>query len=320
MDPVELREMLFGTREPFSYLHCRTCGLLQIREIPADLGQYYPAAYYQAGGEIEPDRVLGPLRRAADRSQNANVLFGSDGLMTRALERFRPRILPEVGADAPFIKRAGLRRFDDPILDVGAGRVPSRLARLRRIGFTNLTGIDPWLTGDAFLPHIRLLQREIHEVKGSFKLVMFHHAFEHVPDPESVLLAASRLLRPDGTILIRTPVMESWFWREYGRDWWELDPPRHLVLQSVRSLGILASRVGLEIAHLDFDSTFVEILASEQIRRDVAWREPGSWFVDPPAGFTPAAIDEAKAVVGRLNREGEAGRAAFYLRPVGRPS
>ncbi|MBI2776448.1 MAG: hypothetical protein HYX57_04155 [Chloroflexi bacterium] len=37
---IELREMLFGTREPFEYLHCRSCGAIQIRAIPDDLGRH----------------------------------------------------------------------------------------------------------------------------------------------------------------------------------------------------------------------------------------------------------------------------------------
>ncbi len=51
---VELREMLFGTRERFDYLHCRACGALQIRDVPGDLGRHYPPEYYDAAGEIPP--------------------------------------------------------------------------------------------------------------------------------------------------------------------------------------------------------------------------------------------------------------------------
>lgn len=212
------------------------------------------------------------------------------------------------------MRRTGLRSFQDPILDVGSGRVPTRLARLRRVGFTNLTGIDPWLDRDEKLDGIRLYRRQLHEVEGQFQVVMLHHAFEHVPDPEGTLVAAARLLRPGGMILIRTPVMGTWFWETYGRDWWELDAPRHLVIQTRRSFELLAARADLEIVEVVFDSTPVEIIASEKIRKDVAWREPGSWFVNPPAGFSDEVIARYRSLVEELNRDGRAGRAAFYLR------
>ena len=41
------KEMMFGWREVFEYFECGRCGCLQIAEIPADLGKYYPRdAYY----------------------------------------------------------------------------------------------------------------------------------------------------------------------------------------------------------------------------------------------------------------------------------
>ena len=40
------REMLFGLRHRFEYGECPHCGSLQIRQIPANLSDYYPADYY----------------------------------------------------------------------------------------------------------------------------------------------------------------------------------------------------------------------------------------------------------------------------------
>jgi hypothetical protein len=61
----------------------------------------------------------------------------------------------------------------------------------------------------------------------------------------------------------------------------------------------------------------MEVIASEQITHDLAWREPGSWWVDPPAGFDQATIAGYQALVDDLNRTGRAGRAGFYFRRAG---
>src|ERR1041385_3777196 len=42
----EAREMLHGTRHRFTYGECPQCASLQIREIPANLPDYYPSDYY----------------------------------------------------------------------------------------------------------------------------------------------------------------------------------------------------------------------------------------------------------------------------------
>src|SRR5687768_9759625 len=41
------REMLFGTREPFDYVQCAGCQTIQITEVAAELGKYYPESYHE---------------------------------------------------------------------------------------------------------------------------------------------------------------------------------------------------------------------------------------------------------------------------------
>ena len=318
---VELREMLFGTRERFEYWHCLVCDTLRIGEVPTDLGRHYPSEYFAVGGEPLGPRHLTGLAQLADEAHAGAILFGRDGLgrrlRNRLLRRWRPPPLPEVRREADFARRAGLRSFDDPILDVGCGKTPGRLVRLRRIGFRRLMGVDPWLDGDGTYLDIPVRRQSIHEVEGVWQAITFNHSFEHVPDPSDVLRAAAARLAANGTIVIRTPIMGGWFWRTYGRDWWELDPPRHLFVHSREGLERLAADAGLIVADVVYDSSFVEIVASEQIRRNIAWREAESWFRHPPAGFDERTLDGYRATVQQLNEAGDAGRAALYLRRSG---
>src|ERR1035437_10617754 len=52
---VVTREMMFGLRDEFTYFECAVCGCVQIQDIPADLGRYYPQNYYsfQESGRVE---------------------------------------------------------------------------------------------------------------------------------------------------------------------------------------------------------------------------------------------------------------------------
>ena len=315
----DLREMLFGTREHFPYRRCGSCGLLRIEQVPKDLARHYPPEYYGgAAPTAGPQR--GWLGRRADRARNAAALFGSERIVARALRAWTSAAPHDLRMTAPVVRRAGLRSFDDPILDVGCGRIPGQLLRLGRLGFRNLLGVDPFLEGDSEVDGIALRRRSIHEVDGTFQFITMHHSFEHVPDPRETLRSAARLLRPDGVLLIRTPVMGTWFWETFGTSWWELDPPRHLFVFSQPSLERLAGDVGLALRDVVWDSTPQEIIASEQIRRDIAWREPGSWNEHPPGVFDEDFEAQAKAKVRELNAEGRAGRAGFYLGRAGRGS
>jgi SAM-dependent methyltransferase len=313
----QLREMLFGLRETFEYHRCPSCGVMRIGSVPDDLGRHYPPAYYA----ISAPPVVGPgngrLRSAAERARNRAALFGTGRVPARLLRRWARPLPLEVRRAVPFVRRAALRTFSDRILDVGCGRVPGNLIALRELGFRRLTGVDPYLDEESDQEGIVLRRRSIHETRGRYRLVTMHHSFEHMPDPKEAMASAGRLLAPGGVLMIRTPVMGSWFWDTYGTSWWELDPPRHLYIHTVASLEHCARAAGLRLVDTVWDSSPVEIIASEQIARGIAWRESASWGENPPAGLDDATLAEYRATVTELNATGRAGRAAFFFRGSG---
>ena len=163
---IVLREMLFGTRETFPYLRCPTCRALRIEAVPTDLARHYPPDYY-ANSSAVSDPPPARIARAADGWQIQASLFGAARWPARITRRWAPKAPRELRSEAPLIKRARLRSLDDPILDVGSGQVPTSLLRLRRLGFRNLTGIDPFLADGRSYPGITLERTSIHDVDRS---------------------------------------------------------------------------------------------------------------------------------------------------------
>src|SRR5207249_6661628 len=80
---------------------------------------------------------------------------------------------------------------------------------------------------------------------SSFDVMTAQQVIEHVPDPLAFLSHARRLLRQGGRVVLTTPNAHSLCHRRFGRNWRELDPPRHLHLFSLSDLSTCASRVGL---------------------------------------------------------------------------
>lgn len=72
--------------------------------------------------------------------------------------------------------------------------------------------------------------------EGSFDVILMSHVLEHLHRPVELLRQCRKLLRPGGRLVLSTPNVESLGHRVYGRNWLSLDPPRHLVLHSRRSL------------------------------------------------------------------------------------
>jgi SAM-dependent methyltransferase len=65
---------------------------------------------------------------------------------------------------------------------------------------------------------------------ASYDAVTMSHSIEHVHDPVGWLAEARRVLRPRGRLALATPNAHSLLHRRFGRNWFPLEPPRHLHL------------------------------------------------------------------------------------------
>ena len=177
---------------------------------------------------------------------------------------------------------------------------------MRDAGFSNLTGLDPFIERDIRYGNgLLIVKRELGEMTGAFDFIMLHHSLEHIADPFAVLKDVRRLLRPGRSCLVRMPMAGCHAWRTYGANWSQLDPPRHLILHTERSLRLVAEKAGLELAKIVFDSTGFQFWGSELYRRNIPLREA------QPAGgrlrdgfFTAEELAAFEAEAKRLNEQG----------------
>ena len=77
-----------------------------------------------------------------------------------------------------------------------------------------------------------------------FDVVTLSHVIEHVHDPIAALKEAFRILKPGGQIWVATPNLESFGHARFGRDYIQIDSPRHLVLFTLASLSSLLADTG----------------------------------------------------------------------------
>ena len=298
---------MFGSREQFEYLECARCGCLQIGTIPADLSRHYPDDYYSMKDARRLKKKT-PVRSFVLK-QRARHQFGAHNLTGWLLAKAgRPREY------FGWLRRAGAR-LDSQILDVGCG-VGGFLVKLQKHGFTRLTGMDPFISEEIdYGGGFRILKRDLPEMDGQFDLILSNHSFEHMPEPLTALKEIRRLLKPDGCALLRMPYADCHVWRKYGTNWIQLDPPRHLFLQTERSMNILTREAGLKLREITFDSTEFQFLGSEQYVRDIPLRRDPRSFAENPknspfsrseiAGFSRKALE--------LNLKGEGDQACFYM-------
>jgi len=152
---------------------------------------------------------------------------------------------------------------------------------------------------------------------GFFRLITFQHSLEHVADQRGTLAAAAKLLRADGMMMVSLPVVESYAWEHYGTDWVDLDAPRHFYLHSLRSLKMVAADAGLVCRSIVPDPSILELLGSEQYRRDIPLRSPDSFMIKGREQcFTVEELARFEALRETLKPLGRAGRIMMYLSPA----
>ncbi|QSR86243.1 class I SAM-dependent methyltransferase [Candidatus Methylacidiphilum infernorum] len=241
------KETIMGSFERFFYFKCLDCGCLQIESIPKDLGRYYAFPYHaqilelgrlERKGTIPLKQGLGKLvLLSARRAKRARVF----------LEKLFPGFLCDLG-------ELGIDQ-ESRILDYGCGR-GSFLFRLHGWGFKNLLGLDPYVEVQQQLPAKGLVIKkgDYTQLTGIFDLIILNHVIEHLENPLLVLKAMREHLSEAGTIIVSTPLADSYGWRKFGNCWAMWDPPRHLHLFTVKSMAVAAQKSGLKIAKIQYDS------------------------------------------------------------------
>ena len=308
-EPFVAREMMFGTREEFEYFQCRECRTIQIAEIPQDLSKYYPPHYnaYEKRTSLRDPWIKSLFKRYLAKRH----LSGRHNALSRWLaKRF----------GLGFLKNLEYARIDldSKILDVGCG-MGHRLVGLRKYGFTNLTGIDPYIERDVEYPNgVRLYKQSIFEHRGIYDFIMLNHVFEHVEDPYRFFEALTKRIRLGGVIFLSMPVADSYSWQHYREHWVALDPPRHLHIFTKKSLERVVGRYGYTVSRVIYESNEYQFWASEQYKRGIPLRSPQSYYENPAASiFSAEEIAAFRRRAEQLNKEGLGDVACFVVEPKG---
>jgi SAM-dependent methyltransferase len=304
---IELKELQLGLGEKFHYQLCGACGSLQLLDPPADFSRFYPnEEYYSFKMDIRKLDPPGYLRTA----KAEYLLYGKNKLVGSLLS---------IGYKLPeyYTWMKGVHaKPGNAILDVGCGN-GSLLTKLYKMGFTNLTGIDPFIEQPPEQTRIRILKKDIEAMNEKFDVIMMHHALEHMPDPLGAMKKAHNLLNDDKYLLVRIPVMGNYGWNKYREYWAGLDAPRHLFIPSEKAMRLLAEQAGFQLEKLEYDTVDYLIWCSEQYQHGISLYDERSRMVNRKKNmFTEKQISSFKKILEDANAKNYGDTAAFYLRKI----
>jgi len=238
---------------------CKECasGYLDPRPNRETIALAYQQYYtHGAGGETKLASDLNWVRRLRRSFANGycNVRYGTDYQPASRLGGWLAYVIPSYRhiLDRK-MRHLPKQPSEGRLLDIGCGD-GSFLKRAEEAGWI-VKGVDPDQQAveiaqnrglDVCKGGVEVLNNE----RSLYDIVTLSHVVEHVHDPPELLAACFRLLKRGGILWVETPNLDSIGHKHYGQFWRGLEPPRHLVLFSLKSMQYAVQSCGFRSVHI----------------------------------------------------------------------
>jgi SAM-dependent methyltransferase len=216
------RDWLYGQAVQSEVLQCDACGLAYLWPQPVRPLDNYPPDYAPHVG-----------RR--DSTDIAHSTGHRGGLLRKA--------------------KVACKYGQGPLLDIGCA-ASEFLAVVHSLGERPVWGMD---LSERALQHARghlgmnVWVGDVPRLplpNESVGVVTLWHVLEHLPHPLAALRDISRVLRPDGVLILACPMVDSWEAKVFGRYWAGYDVPRHLFAYSHQTLHRTLRHAGFEASEV----------------------------------------------------------------------
>jgi 2-polyprenyl-3-methyl-5-hydroxy-6-metoxy-1,4-benzoquinol methylase len=240
------RDRLCGLPGEFRVVQCTTCSLVYLNPRPnrGALRDFYPSQYPSHQPVVS--RGSRPQSWARRRAKAWAVRWYTSGLdfdpgqvreTLGGIEDFPPHFIYGF-----FPTKPGGR-----LLDVGCGS-GLYLHAFQRLGW-EACGVEisaPVAEQARQTLGLRIFTGVLEEARfpdGHFDVVTLLHVLEHLPDPVGTLREVSRILKPEGIVVLAVPNFRSAGALIFRSYWFPLDVPRHLYHFSAHTLWNLLTKV-----------------------------------------------------------------------------
>jgi 2-polyprenyl-3-methyl-5-hydroxy-6-metoxy-1,4-benzoquinol methylase len=251
------RDLMFNHYERFDYNACKNCELIFQHPLPtaSRISEFYPDNY---GVYEEQSRLkkISPLRLAKLKRN-----YGYSHLKTTVINSLLSSFTSIFGSsqfEIPYVENGTL-------LDIGCGN-GRFLHGMHQLGWVtkgvefNASAVEVCKKSKLDVYHGDLISAKFSS--GSFDVVNLSHVIEHVPDPKSLFKEVSRILKPGGLFVVKTPNSKALGRSFFDTNWYANDVPRHLYLFSQKNLLKLGNDSNLNMIRMVTNSTPKIILNS----------------------------------------------------------
>ncbi|MCK5543246.1 MAG: class I SAM-dependent methyltransferase [Desulfobacterales bacterium] len=231
------RDLLYDKNELYSYDECTRCFAIYHRPMPDSktISEFYPDAYYQ---EITKQKKHSLIKQS--------VLKTRYNYSHIQIPSYLKIIAPIISF---FYYKSSIQfRPDSKGLDIGCGN-GRFISSMNSLGWqfegVEFSSVAVDICHKAGLKVFNGELKAANFENNSFDLISARHLIEHIPDPDNLFKEISRILKPKGRLIIRTPNSRALGRKWFGLNWFPDDIPRHLILFDLKNLNMLAKNHNL---------------------------------------------------------------------------
>lgn len=212
----------YGFNGLFSLLRCQSCGHQTLEDAPKEsaLGDLYTEFYPRKS--FNPDNFK-PYKRG---NFVQNWLVGGKSAACQSVAS------------------------NSRVLDIGCG-YGETLAYMESMG-CDVYGVDADRNVEkiakryGFKIHIGIFDGNVYE-PDFFDFVTMNQVIEHVPDIHETFSAVSKILKPNGSLIMSTPNANGWGAKLFGKRWINWHAPYHQQFLSKKSIELLAEQYNFKV-------------------------------------------------------------------------
>ncbi|MFC1831332.1 class I SAM-dependent methyltransferase [Thermodesulfobacteriota bacterium] len=231
----------------FSVAKCKKCNTKFILNCPKKeyMPTFYPdKLYHSFTNQFADARKKKSFRENIKRLAKQRLIKNRNTI----IDLFLLNLVPVSWKAAATLRSTNDKR--NTIFDIGCGE-GWQLDVYKEFGWSTY-GID---IGSEAIKHAKSKghiaiegDAETHDYpKNDFDLIQVRHVLEHVYNPDRIIENCYACLKTTGTIYLETPNPNSLLCMIFGKDYWQIDAPRHIQIISKTSLIKLLENKGFRI-------------------------------------------------------------------------
>jgi ubiquinone/menaquinone biosynthesis C-methylase UbiE len=245
---VYLKAPSYDWAQEFTVCMCNRCQFLFVNPRPSvtEIATFYPPSYHAL-----------PQQSNAVRNR---VKYWLQYSVLQTFYGWPPRLSPVIARLLanklePYFGRAFPYALGRRLLDIGSGNGEFLLWVRQLDSSWTLTGVEPSSNASEMCRKFGLqvwtgTLESKRFPESSFDVVTMWNVLEHLHDPLGTLQEVRRVLAPGGYVALVVPNISSSQAKRFGRDWWVLQLPQHLVFFTPFTLHEMLERAGFRLLRI----------------------------------------------------------------------